>query len=157
MGPLNSARHLERVSGLVERAKQAGGTPVIGGRRPPRFDKGYYYEPTLFADMPEDAEIVKNEIFGPVLVAQPFDDEADAIRIANDSIFGLSGGVFSGDHEKSKRVARAIRAGTMIVDGGIYYGHDVPFGGYKQSGFGREMGKMGFEEYLQVKALAEPL
>jgi aldehyde dehydrogenase (NAD+) len=157
MGPLNSARHLERVESLVERAKAAGGTPVIGGRRPTQFDKGYYYEPTLFADMPEDSEIVRNEIFGPVLVAVPFDDEEDAIRIANDSIFGLSGGVFSGDHERSKRVARRIRAGTMIVDGGIYYGHEVPFGGYKQSGFGREMGKLGFEEYLQIKALAEPV
>jgi aldehyde dehydrogenase (NAD+) len=157
MGPLNSLRHLERVEGLVERAKAAGGTPVIGGRRSTRFDKGYYYEPTLFADMPEDSEIVRNEIFGPVLVALPFDDEEDAIRIANDSIFGLSGGVFSGDHERSKRVARRIRAGTMIVDGGIYYGHEVPFGGYKQSGFGREMGQLGFEEYLQVKALAEPI
>jgi aldehyde dehydrogenase (NAD+) len=100
---------------------------------------------------------VKNEVFGPVLVAQPFDDDEDAIRIANDSIFGLSGGVFSGDHERSKRVARRVRAGTMIVDGGIYYGHDVPFGGYKQSGFGREMGTLGFEEYLQIKALAEPV
>jgi aldehyde dehydrogenase (NAD+) len=157
MGPLNSERHLERVEGLVERAKAAGGTPVIGGRRPPQFDKGYYYEPTIFADLPEDAELVRNEIFGPVLVVQPFEDELDAVRIANDSIFGLSGGVFSGDHEQSLRVARKIKAGTMIVDGGIYYGHDIPFGGYKQSGIGREMGRAGFEEYLQIKALAEPV
>ncbi|CUU57635.1 aldehyde dehydrogenase (NAD+) [Parafrankia irregularis] len=157
MGPLNSERHRDRVEGIVERAKAAGGTPVLGGRRPSRFDRGYYFEPTLFADMPEDAEIVRNEIFGPVLVALPFDDEDDAVRIANDSIFGLSGAVFSGDHERSKAVARRIRAGTMIVDGGIYYGPDVPFGGYKQSGIGREMGQLGFEEYLQIKTLCEPV
>jgi aldehyde dehydrogenase (NAD+) len=157
MGPLNSERHRDRVEGMVERAKAAGATPVIGGRRPPQFERGYYYEPTLFADLPEDAELVRNEIFGPVLVVQPFEDEDDAVRIANDSIFGLSGGVFSGDHEQSLRVARRVRAGTMIVDGGIYYGHDIPFGGYKQSGIGREMGRVGFEEYLQIKALAEPV
>jgi aldehyde dehydrogenase (NAD+) len=157
MGPLNSERHRDRVAGMVERAKDAGATPIIGGRRPPQFDRGYYYEPTLFADLPEDAELVKDEIFGPVLVAQAFDDAEDAIRIANDTIFGLSGAVFSGDHERSKSVARRIRAGTMIVDGGIYYGADVPFGGYKQSGIGRETGKLGFEEYLQVKAMCEPI
>ncbi|MCK9901603.1 aldehyde dehydrogenase [Parafrankia colletiae] len=156
MGPLNSERHRDRVEAMVERAKAAGGTPIVGGSRPKQFEKGYYFEPTLFADMPEDSEIVRNEVFGPVLVAVPFEDDEDAIRIANDSIFGLSGAVFSGDHERSKAVARKIRAGTMIVDGGIYYGHDVPFGGYKQSGIGRESGKLGFEEYLQVKALCEP-
>jgi aldehyde dehydrogenase (NAD+) len=156
MGPLNSARQRDRVEGLVERAKEAGGTPLIGGRRPPQFERGYYYEPTIFADLPEDAEIVRNEVFGPVLVVLPYDDEDDAVRIANDSIYGLSGGVFSGDRERSKAVARRIRSGTMIVDGGIYYGPDIPFGGYKQSGVGREMGRVGFEEYLELKTFAEP-
>jgi aldehyde dehydrogenase (NAD+) len=157
MGPLNSLRHLERVEGMVERAKAAGGKPVIGGRRAPQFDKGYYYEPTLFADMPEDSEIVRNEIFGPVLVALPFEDDEDAIRMANDSIFGLSGAVYSGDRERSKAVARKIRAGTMIIDGGIYAGPEVPFGGYKQSGVGREYGRAGFEEYLEIKSCCEPV
>jgi aldehyde dehydrogenase (NAD+) len=156
MGPLNSERQRSRVEGLVERAVAAGGTPVIGGRRPPQFERGYYYEPTLFADLPEDAEIVRNEVFGPVLVVLPFDDEDDAVRMANDSIYGLSGGVFSGDHEHSKAVARRIRSGTVIVDGGVYYGPDIPFGGYKQSGVGREMGRVGFEEYLELKTFAEP-
>jgi aldehyde dehydrogenase (NAD+) len=156
-GPLNSERHRDRVEGMVERAKAEGYQPLVGGRRPPQFDKGYYYEPTLFTDLPEDQELVKNEIFGPVLVIQRYTDEDDAVRIANDSIFGLSGGVFSGDPEQARRVARRIKAGTMIVNGGIYYGFDVPFGGYKQSGIGREMGRLGFEEYLQVKALAEPV
>ncbi len=157
MGPLNSARHRDRVEGMVERAKAAGGTPLVGGRRPPQFDRGYYYEPTLFADMPEDAEIVRNEVFGPVLVALPFDDDDDAVRIANDSIFGLSGAVYSGDRERSKAVARRVRTGTMIVDGGIYAGPEVPFGGYKQSGIGREYGRAGFEEYLEIKAFCEPI
>jgi aldehyde dehydrogenase (NAD+) len=89
-------------------------------------------------------------------VVLPFADEDDAVRIANDSIYGLSGGVFSGDHERSKVVARRIRSGTIIVDGGIYYGPDIPFGGYKQSGVGREMGRVGFEEYLELKTFAEP-
>jgi aldehyde dehydrogenase (NAD+) len=157
MGPLNSARHRDRVEGFVERARAAGASPVVGGRRPPQLETGYYYEPTLFADLPEDAEIVRSEIFGPVLVAQKFSGDDDAVRIANDTMFGLSGAVFSGDHERSKALARRVRAGTMIVDGGIYYGHDVPFGGYKQSGVGRETGRLGFEEYLQVKALCEPI
>ncbi len=156
MGPLISATQRDRVEGLVERAKAAGGTSVIGGRRPPQFERGYFYEPTLFADLGEDAEIVRDEVFGPVLVALPFDGEDDAVRMANDSIYGLSGGVFSRDHEHSKAVARRIRAGTMIVDGGVYYGPDIPFGGYKQSGIGREMGRVGFEEYLELKTFAEP-
>ncbi|HEY4332691.1 MAG TPA: aldehyde dehydrogenase family protein [Ilumatobacteraceae bacterium] len=157
MGPLNSAQHRDRVEGYVERAKAAGANVVIGGRRPPQFDRGYYYEPTLMTGLPEDAEIVRNEVFGPVLVALPYDDDDDAVRIANDSVYGLSGAVYSGDHQRSLGVARKIRVGTMIVDGGLWHGPDVPFGGYKQSGIGRENGVMGFEEYLEVKALAEPV
>ncbi len=156
MGPLISARQRDRVEGMVDHAVAGGGKPVIGGRRPPQYERGYFYEPTLFADVPEDAEISRDEVFGPVLVALPFDDEDDAVRIANDSIYGLSGAVFSGDRERSKAVARRIRTGTMIVDGGMYYGPEVPFGGYKQSGIGREMGRLGFEEYLEVKTFAEP-
>ena len=156
MGPLNSASHRARVEGMVDRARDAGATVVLGGRRPPQFERGYYYEPTLLTGLPEDAEIVRNEVFGPVLVALPYDDDDDAVRIANDSVYGLSGAVYSGDHERSKAVARRIRAGTMIVDGGLWHGPDVPFGGYKQSGLGRENGRLGFEEYLEVKTLAEP-
>jgi aldehyde dehydrogenase (NAD+) len=156
MGPLISARHRERVEGMVERAKAAGGKPVIGGRRPPHLERGYYYEPTLFADLGEDAEIARDEVFGPVLVALPFEDEDDAVRMANNSIYGLSAAIFSGDRDRSKAIARRLRAGTVIVDGGMYYGCDVPFGGYKQSGLGRENGRAGFEEYLEIKTLAEP-
>lgn len=156
MGPLNSAAHRDRVEAMVERAKAAGGTAVIGGRRPPQFERGFYYEPTLITGLPEDAEIVRDEVFGPVLVALPYNDDDDAVRIANDSIYGLSGAVYSADHERSKAIARRVRAGTMIVDGGMYHGPDVPFGGYKQSGLGRENGQIGFEEYLEIKTLAEP-
>jgi len=155
MGPLISDAHRARVEGYVNRALEAGARPLIGAKRPDHLPRGYYYEPTLFVDVAEDSEIAQDEVFGPVLVAQPFDDEDDAVRIANNTIYGLSGAVFSGDHERSKRVARRIRAGTMVVDGGMYYGPDVPFGGYKQSGIGREMGRLGFEEYLEVKLLAE--
>ena len=157
MGPLISARQRDRVEGMVERAKAGGATAVIGGRRPPQFDRGFYYEPTLFAGLDSEHELVRDEIFGPVLVVLPFEDEEDAIRIANDSIYGLSAAVFSGDREHSKAVARRLRAGTVMVDGGMYYGCDVPFGGYKQSGLGRENGRAGFEEYLEIKTLAEPV
>ena len=96
-------------------------------------------------------------MFGPVLAVIPYDGTDDeAVRIANNSIYGLSGGVSSGDHERAKAVARRIRAGTLMVNGGIYYSPDVTFGAYRQSGLGREMGVAGFEEYLETKALAEP-
>ena len=156
MGPLISERQRDRVEGFVERAKAAGCTPVIGGGRPAHFERGYFFEPTLFADVPESAEIARNEVFGPVLVVLPYQNEDDAVRIANDSIYGLSGAVFSGDHEHSKAVARRIRTGTIIVDGGSDYGPAIPFGGYKQSGIGRERGRVGFEEYLEIKTFAEP-
>lgn len=99
--------------------------------------------------------MAREEIFGPVLVAIPYDSEAEAIEIANDSPYGLSGAVFSGDDDRAWRVARAVRTGTIGINGGIWYGGDVPFGGYKQSGVGREMGRAGFEEYLEIKSIAK--
>ena len=156
MGPLISERQRARVEGMVDRAKAGGATPLIGGQRPAQFERGYYYEPTLFVGLGEDDELVRDEIFGPVLVVLAFDDEDDAVRMANNTIYGLSSAVFSGDREHSKAVARRLRAGTVMVDGGTYYNCDVPFGGYRQSGLGRENGRAGFEEYLEVKTLAEP-
>ena len=103
-----------------------------------------------------DARIAREEVFGPVLVALPHDGDDDAIRIANDSVYGLSGAVHGGDLERAWAVARRIRSGTVAVNGGIWYGGDAPFGGYKQSGVGREMGVLGFEEYLEAKTVAEP-
>ncbi|MGH9112782.1 MAG: aldehyde dehydrogenase family protein, partial [Acidimicrobiales bacterium] len=101
------------------------------------------------------ATVAQEEIFGPVLVVLPHDGDDDAVAVANNSVYGLSGAVFSGDVDRARAVARRIRTGTMSVNGGIYYGADVPFGGYRQSGLGREMGVAGFEEYLEIKAVAE--
>ena len=112
--------------------------------------------PTLLADVTPEMRVAREEIFGPVLVAIPYDDDDDAVRIANDSIYGLSGHVFGADDERALAVARRIRTGTMSVNGGVWYSADVPFGGYRQSGIGREMGVAGFEEYLETKALARP-
>ena len=100
--------------------------------------------------------IAREEIFGPVLVVIPYDDDEDAIRIANDSVYGLSGSVVSGNTERALNIARRVRTGTFSVNGGMWYGGDSPFGGYKQSGIGREMGKAGFEEYLELKTVALP-
>jgi acyl-CoA reductase-like NAD-dependent aldehyde dehydrogenase len=107
-------------------------------------------------DVDPKSAIAQDEVFGPVLVAIPYDDDDEAVRIANDSIFGLSGAVFGEDIDRAKGVARRIRSGTISVNGGMYYAPDSPFGGYKQSGIGREMGVPGLEEYLEMKTIAEP-
>ena len=147
---------LERMVGLVERAVADGARLLCGGGIATQFEKGFYLQPTVLADVTNDMEIAREEIFGPVLVIIPFEDDDDAVRIANDSIYGLSGGVSAADHDRALRVARRIRTGTMSVNGGLWYGADVPFGGFKQSGLGREMGQAGFEEYLESRAMAEP-
>ena len=117
---------------------------------------GFYVEPTVFADVDNSMRIAQEEIFGPVLVVIPHDGDDDAVRIANDSVFGLSGGVASGSTERGLNVARRIRTGTYSVNGANYFAADTPFGGYKQSGIGREMGREGFEEYLETKSIAIP-
>lgn len=152
-GPLISERQRQRVLSYVEVGKAEGARLVTGGGIPPELP-GFYVEPTLFADVTNDMTIARDEIFGPVLVAIPYDGDDEAVAIANDSPYGLSGSVFSADTERAVDVARRIRTGTVSVNGGIWYGHDVPFGGYKQSGIGREMGLSGFEEYLQTKVIA---
>lgn len=134
----------------IERAKQDGARCVTGGGVPAHLPRGFYVEPTLIVGADPRSQIAQEEVFGPVLVALPYDDDADAIRIANDSIYGLSGAVH-GSTERAMRVARAIRAGTMSVNGGGWFHVDTPFGGYKQSGVGRENGELGFEEYLETK------
>ena len=113
-------------------------------------------QPTIFADVTNDMTIAQEEIFGPVLSIIPYETEEDAIRIANESIYGLSGQIFSKDQDRALRVARRIRTGTMNVNGAAFFSPDAPFGGYKQSGVGREMGPEGFEEYLQSKTVAIP-
>ena len=130
--------------------------PSSAGGIPPHLPRGFFYEPTLIVGADEDSEIAQDELFGPVLVVLPHDGDDDAVRIANNSIYGLSGAVLSNDRERALGVARRIRTGTMSVNGGIYYGPDSPFGGYKQSGIGREMGAAGLAEFLELKTFAEP-
>lgn len=154
MGPLVNARQRERVLAYIEKGKEEGARVLLGGGVPAHLDRGYYVEPTVFMDVSNEMTIAREEIFGPVLAVIAYEDEEDAIRIANDSDFGLSGGVWSASEERSLAVARRIRAGTVNVNGGNFYGADAPFGGYKQSGIGREMGREGFEEYLETKTIA---
>ena len=154
MGPLISARQRQRVIDYIEIGKREGARLLLGGGVPTHLAKGFYVEPTVFVDVTNDMTIAREEIFGPVLVVIAYDDEDQAIAIANDSDYGLSGMVWSADEDRALRVARRIRSGTMSVNGGSYYGADAPFGGYKQSGIGREMGPEGFSEYLETKTIA---
>ncbi|HNJ69082.1 MAG TPA: aldehyde dehydrogenase [Microthrixaceae bacterium] len=153
-GPLISARQRDRVQGYLDLAVAEGGTFAVGGGRSPRFDRGYFIDPTLVVGLDNSARVAREEIFGPVLVVIAHDGDDDAVAIANDSPYGLSGAVCSGDEDRALAVAARIRTGTLGINGGIWYGADVPFGGYKQSGIGREMGVAGFEEYLETKAIA---
>jgi len=155
-GPLISARQRDRVLGYIEKGKAEGARLVRGGGVPAHLDKGFFVEPTLFADVDPKATIAQEEIFGPVLVVIAYEDDDDAVRIANDSIYGLSGAVTSASEERALAVARRVRTGTLMVNGGFWNAPDVPFGGYRQSGVGRENGTEGFEEYLEVKAIALP-
>jgi aldehyde dehydrogenase (NAD+) len=155
-GPQVSRRQQERVLGYIEKGKREGARCLVGGGVPKHLAKGYYVEPTLFVDVDPNATIAQEEIFGPVLAVIPFGDDDEAVRIANNSIYGLSGAVTSASEERALGVARRIRTGTLGVNGGMWFGVDSPFGGYKQSGLGRENGRMGFEEYLETKLIALP-
>ncbi len=156
MGPVISAKQRSRVLGYIERGVAEGADLVVGGHRPTDPDKGWYVEPTLFAGVENTMTIAQEEIFGPVLVVIPFEDDDDAVRIANESDYGLGGGVMSGSLERSLGVARRVRTGMLSVNGGMPYGADLPFGGYKQSGIGRQNGILGFDQYLEAKSLAWP-
>ncbi|TCN52888.1 aldehyde dehydrogenase (NAD+) [Rhodococcus sp. SMB37] len=155
-GPLISARQRERVEGYIRLAVEEGGTIVVGGGRPAEHDRGFFVEPTLISGLDNSARTAQEEIFGPVLVILPHDGDDDAVHIANDSPYGLSGAVYGTDPDRIARVVASVRTGTLGVNGGIWYAADAPFGGYKQSGIGREMGLAGFEEYLETKLVAEP-
>lgn len=157
MGPLINAAQRDRVLAYIEKGKAEGARLVVGGGKPQSFPRGYYVEPTLFADVDNKMTIAQEEIFGPVLVVIPFEDDEDAIRIANDSMYGLSGSVISASLERALKVARRVRTGSMNVNGAFFFSPNAPFGGYKQSGIGREMGIEGFEEYLETKTIAVPL
>ena len=155
-GPVISARQRERVESYLALAVDEGGTIVTGGGRPDDRERGFFVEPTLIAGLDNSSRVAQEEIFGPVLVILPYDCDDDAIRIANDSPYGLSGSVWGTDPDRIAHVVAGVRTGTLSVNGGVWYSADAPFGGYKQSGIGREMGLAGFEEYLETKLVASP-
>jgi acyl-CoA reductase-like NAD-dependent aldehyde dehydrogenase len=153
LGPLVSGAQRDRVRGYIRKGLEEGAKLVAGGEEPPEgLDRGYYVAPTVFSEVTPEMTIAQEEIFGPVLAIMPYDDEDDAVRIANDSQYGLAGGVWSGDEERAKRVARRIRTGQVEINGGAF-NPLAPFGGFKQSGHGRELGRFGLEEFLAVKSL----
>src|SRR5215204_5570297 len=153
LGPLVSERQRERVRGYIEKGRAEGAKLVAGGVEPPEgLDRGWYVRPTVFSEVTTDMTIAQEEIFGPVLAIMPYDDEDDAVRIANDTVYGLAGGVWSADEERAKRVAARIRTGQVEINGGAF-NPLAPFGGYKQSGHGRELGRYGLEEFLVAKSL----
>jgi aldehyde dehydrogenase (NAD+) len=156
MGPLISAKQRDRVLGYIEMGVAEGATLALGGGRPAAHPKGWYVEPTMFVDVDNGMAIAQEEIFGPVLVVIPYDGDDDAVRIANESAYGLAGGVYSGSLDRSLAVAHRIRAGMVSVNGGAPVGPDMPFGGYKHSGIGRQNGISGFEQYLETKSVAWP-
>ncbi len=153
LGPLVSAAQRERVLGYIEKGIEEGATLVAGGsEKPEGLDKGYFVRPTVFADVRTDMTIAQEEIFGPVLAIIPYESEDDAVRIANDTVYGLAGGVWSGDEDRARSVARRLRTGQVDINGGKF-NPLAPFGGYKQSGNGRELGKWGLEEFLETKSI----
>jgi acyl-CoA reductase-like NAD-dependent aldehyde dehydrogenase len=151
LGPLVSAAQRDRVLGYVRTGVEEGATLVTGSTDAPE-GTGYYVTPTVFADVTPEMTIAQEEIFGPVLAIMPYDDEADALRIANATVYGLAGGVWSGDAERATAFARRMRTGQVDVNGGRF-NPVAPFGGYKQSGNGRELGRYGLDEFLEIKSI----
>jgi acyl-CoA reductase-like NAD-dependent aldehyde dehydrogenase len=153
LGPLVSDVQRERVRGYIEKGEAEGAKLLTGGAAPPEgLERGFFVRPTVFSEVTPEMTIAQEEIFGPVLAIQPYEDEDDAVRIANDSVYGLAGGVWSADQDRAIAVAKRIRTGQIEINGGAF-NPIAPFGGYKQSGHGRENGRYAIEELLQVKSL----
>ena len=153
LGPLFDKIQYDRVQTMIKVGIDEGVTLLTGGLgKPEGFETGWYTKPTIFADVTNDKRVAQEEIFGPVLVIIPFEDEAEAIKIANDTPYGLAAYMQTGSKERAERVARQLRAGAVHVNG-AGYNYGSPFGGYKQSGNGREGGDMGIEDYLETKTL----
>jgi aldehyde dehydrogenase (NAD+) len=156
-GPVISAKQQARILGYINKGVEEGATMLVGSTEPPKqFDKGFWVSPALFTNVDNTMTIAQEEIFGPVLVVIPYEDEDDAVRIANDSAYGLAGNVMSGSLEHSLALAKRLRAGFIGLNGTAGYGADTPFGGYKDSGVGRQNGLVGFSQYTEVKSVAYP-
>lgn len=156
-GPLVSAKQRDRVLNYVEIAKAEGGRVTVGGGVPEGLARGFFVAPTVVADVAPDHTIFQEEVFGPVLSITPYDGGDDgAVEMANNSKYGLAGGIM-GSKERAMAVARRIRTGSLMINSGMYYGADAPFGGYKMSGIGRQNGIEGFEQHLQTKTIGYPL
>jgi aldehyde dehydrogenase (NAD+) len=156
VGPLVAGRQRDRVEGYLRSGQDEGAKVAVGGGRPAGFDKGYYVEPTVFSGVDNKMTIAQEEIFGPVLVVIPYDGDADAVGIANDSNYGLCGSVWTNDNERGLGIARQVRTGTYMLNTGIPIDFATPFGGYKESGVGREFGPEGLELFLEKKSIALP-
>jgi aldehyde dehydrogenase (NAD+) len=157
VGPIIRAEQLQRIEGLVERAKAAGARVLCGGKRGDRGGKGFWYEPTVVADVDENSEIAQTEVFGPVLSVIRYEGNDDeAVRVANNSRYGLSAYVQSRDEERAWRVANRLKAGTVNINNSFYLGPDAPFSGWGISGVGVEHGVAGFRDYLRIKTIASP-
>ncbi|MDV7241853.1 MULTISPECIES: aldehyde dehydrogenase family protein [Rhodococcus] len=157
VGPIIRGEQLQRVKGLVDRARESGARLLVGGKEGSRFERGFWYEPTLLADVDENSEIAQTEVFGPVLSVIRYDgDDDEAVRVANNSPYGLSAYVQSSDEERAWAVARKLLAGTVNINNSFYLSPDAPFGGYGISGDGVEHGVAGFREYLRIKSIASP-
>jgi acyl-CoA reductase-like NAD-dependent aldehyde dehydrogenase len=156
-GPVISAKQQQRILGYIRKGVDEGATMLVGSPEPPKeFESGFWVSPTLFTDVDNSMTIAQEEIFGPVLVVIPYEDEEDAIRIANDSVYGLAGNVMSSSNDHALAVARRLRAGFIGLNGTAGYSADTPFGGYKESGVGRQNGLAGFSQYTEVKSVAYP-
>ena len=155
-GPLISARQRDRVLGYIETGRAEGATLLLGGGVPDGYERGFYVEPTVFVDVDNSMTIAREEIFGPVLSVITYEDDDDAVRIANDSPYGLSGAVTGGDPARAEALARRIKTGSMGVNGAGAYRCDMPFGGFKQSGIGRQWGPEGFDELMEFTSLSVP-
>jgi aldehyde dehydrogenase (NAD+) len=155
VGPLVSKEQLERVTGYLEIGKKEGAKPLIGGERNtgPGLERGYFVKPTVFTGVRNDMRIAREEIFGPVVSIIPFKDENDAVLQGNATTYGLAAGVWTRDVSKAHRVARALRAGTVWINCYNVFDPSTPFGGYKESGYGRELGKYALDLYTQVKSV----
>jgi betaine-aldehyde dehydrogenase len=156
VGPVVAERQRARIEGYLQSGREEGATVAIGGGRPAAFSKGWYVEPTVFTGVDNKMKIAQEEIFGPVLVVIPYDGDEQAVEIANDSNYGLSGSVWTSDNDRGLGIARQVRTGTYMLNGGTPIDFATPFGGYKESGVGREFGPEGLESFLEKKSISLP-